>query len=137
MTSHSPIDDVKTKIPIKLKIKTQTELVSPVVICLKNGKSLSFDEREEIKKLIQDGEIVYIGRAEPWTWKLSQSKWHNPHTIKKYGQADALKNYENYVREKPELNAKKIACWCKLDKYRNQEVCHGDILKRLFNELFL
>lgn len=83
--------------------------------------------------IVQDCD-VYIGRA--WNmggWNLPQSKWHNPYTVKKYGD-QALVLYENYIRksslmnEIEELRDKRLGCWCA------PKPCHGDILIKILNE---
>lgn len=66
------------------------------------------------------------------------SIWVNPFepAYKKgeMGLATCLEKYENYVRTElwdmlPELEHKRIGCWCKLE-WR----CHGDVLLQLFKE---
>lgn len=78
---------------------------------------------------------IYIGRP---------SKWGNPFTHKQGTQAqtvvptveEAIKRYEEWVRQQPELMAslheikgKVIACWCKPGP------CHGDVLAKLADEV--
>lgn len=65
-------------------------------------------------------------------WKLPESKWHNPFSIKNYNRDIILHKYREYVLNNPELMAslhelkgKILACWCK------PEPCHGDILASL------
>ena len=78
---------------------------------------------------------VYIGRGLlAGKERFVRSKWANPYSVKRYGQAEALKRYERDVRdgplwdELPELEGKTLACWCK------PEACHGDVLLRLVEE---
>ncbi|CAF1677522.1 unnamed protein product [Adineta ricciae] len=68
---------------------------------------------------------VYIGRP---------SDWGNPFVIGKDGDRDdVIRKYRNWImrqtdllaRIKPELQGKRIACWCK------PEACHGDVLAEL------
>lgn len=87
-------------------------------------------------QVIQDCD-VYIGReCKRGGWDLEQSKWYNPFTVARYGSAEeAVRQYEAYVRTKPELMAclkelegKRLGCWCK------PRVCHGDVLIKLMRE---
>lgn len=80
---------------------------------------------------------VYIGRR--WFlggWKLEESPFHNPFPVKTYGIEKSLEKYEKYLRNSPELiemipelNGKRLGCWCKPGK------CHGDIIVKIFHEL--
>lgn len=71
---------------------------------------------------------VYIGRP---------SKWGNPFPIRKdRSREEAVRLYEKWIRNKPELLAdldelegKVLGCWCKAG-----ELCHGDVLLRLLEE---
>ena len=83
--------------------------------------------------IIQDCD-VYIGRAcNMGGWKLPQSKWHNPYSVKIYGE-NAIPLYENYIRQSPlmneieELCGKRLGCWCKPNP------CHGDVLVKILQE---
>lgn len=85
-------------------------------------------------QVIQDCDI-YIGRAcNMGGWHLPQSKWHNPYTVKEYGD-QALVLYEQYIRASPvindieELRGKHLGCWCVPDRH-----CHGEILVKILNE---
>lgn len=86
-------------------------------------------------KIIQDCD-VYIGRAiNMGGWRLSQSKWYNPFSVKEYGREECLRKYREYILSRPdllsslsELEGKTLGCWCKPDK------CHGDVLVELLNE---
>lgn len=79
---------------------------------------------------------VYIGRqCSMGGWNLSQSKWHNPFTVKEYGSAELVCiKYEQYIRSSKlindieELRGKTLGCWCK------PSPCHGDILTKILNE---
>jgi len=78
---------------------------------------------------------VYIGRANRWL-NLDGSKWQNPFVMKNEGvREEVLKQYEDYIRQRPhllnalkELDGKVLGCYCAPKK------CHGDILKKLFDE---
>lgn len=79
---------------------------------------------------------VYIGRPSKWGNPFS----HLPHAAVGLEHIvatrdDAIKKYEAWVVEQPELMAslhelkgKTLGCWCK------PQACHGDILMRLANE---
>ena len=101
------------------------ELITPRVVKIqrKNGK------------VIQDCD-TYIGRnCYMGGWKLQQSKWHNPYTVKKYGNAkNAIKLFKEYILQKPkllsdlsELYGKTLGCWC------GNNCCHGNILVELIH----
>lgn len=83
--------------------------------------------------VVQDCDI-YIGRAcNMGGWRLTQSKWHNPFTIKTHGEK-VFELYEEYIRSSPvikdieELRGKRLGCWCAPNR------CHGDILVKILNE---
>ncbi len=81
---------------------------------------------------------VYIGRAMyQGGWRLPTSKWANPFTLAKFenDRQKVITAYEAHVRSKPELLAalpelagQSLGCWCA------PELCHGDVLVKLFNE---
>ena len=83
--------------------------------------------------VVQDCD-VYIGRAcNMGGWRLPQSYWYNPYSVKQYGRDDALRRYREYVVQLPnfkerlaELGGKRLGCWC------SPEPCHGDILVELY-----
>ncbi len=87
-------------------------------------------------KIVQDC-AIYIGRVcNMGGWKLSQSKWHNPYSVKQYGRDGALDRYKTYIESNEnnllddlhELAGKRLGCWCKPNR------CHGDILRELFKK---
>ena len=86
-------------------------------------------------KIVQDSDC-YIGRrCTMGGWNLPQSKWANPYTVKEYGREEALRKYEEYVRNTPELwnkleelDSKVLGCFC------SPQPCHGDILLKLLKE---
>jgi len=104
----------------------------------------------------KNGEVVqwcqvYIGRkCTMGGWDIREdSKWANPFTVKEYGRDEALKKYEQYVRECPnlwnsleELDGKILGCWCLCEKgqeisnqeKKDKEICHGQVLLRLLKE---
>jgi hypothetical protein len=84
---------------------------------------------------------VYIGRqCFMGGWRLPQSKWFNPFTVKKSNSIeDAVHLYEVYLRDSPmllselkTLDGKTIGCWCKNNE---SDICHGDVIVKLFLEL--
>jgi hypothetical protein len=79
---------------------------------------------------------VYIGRRQ-WCGKelFDASPWANYYSVKRYGREEAIRRYEEKLRNTPELMArlpelkgKVLACWCK------PLPCHGDALVRLLEE---
>lgn len=87
-------------------------------------------------KVVQDCD-VYIGRAcNMGGWRLNQSKWHNPYSVKEYGRDNALDRYRTHIESNTnnllsdlhELGGQKLGCWCKPSR------CHGDILRELFQK---
>tara|TARA_B100001996_G_C18600215_1_gene569539 strand:- start:405 stop:701 length:297 start_codon:yes stop_codon:yes gene_type:complete len=70
-------------------------------------------------------------------WKLPQSIWANPFTVKQCGSVEkACEKYEEWIRTQPklmkrlpELKGKVLGCWCKPGP------CHGDVLVRLLDEV--
>ena len=69
-------------------------------------------------------------------WRLSQSKWYNPYSVKQYGRDGAIDRYKTYIESNEnnllndlhELAGKRLGCWCKPNR------CHGDILQELFKK---
>jgi len=95
--------------------------------------------KRQNNEVVQDCD-VYIGRAcFRGGWRLKQSKWHNPISVKKAGSAKAaVKAFDKYIRAKPELldaipelYGKRLGCWCKRT-IANE--CHGDVLVALARE---
>ena len=89
--------------------------------------------------IVQDCDL-YIGRAINYGgWNLSQSKWHNPFTIKKYGSVQKVcELYLQYIinsdlfHDLPELKGKTLGCWCEYKKNINSFHCHGAVLVQLY-----
>lgn len=95
-------------------------------------------DADEIKQIIDAGDMVYIGDNMSWVKKwyfLKASKWRNPHhKLLKKGytreqvlsmyKEDLLKN-EQLLKDLHELEGKTLACWC------SPELCHGDVLVEL------
>lgn len=112
---------------IKQKIKKESSETK--VVCLKRKNGI----------IVQDCDI-YIGRRMYMGgWRLPESKWANPFTIKNCGSAkEAIKKYREYILNKPELlkdldelKGKTLGCWC---KKKPSDPCHGDILLELIEK---
>ncbi|MGV9536585.1 DUF4326 domain-containing protein [Streptosporangium sandarakinum] len=81
---------------------------------------------------VPDG-AVYIGRAAPG---LPASPYANPFSVRQYGLAGALRRWERYLDDHPELISRAraelagrdVACWCKLPVPGLPDLCHGAIL---------
>lgn len=87
------------------------------------------------KKAIYD---VYVGRPSHFGNPFS----HKKGTLAQFHVAsveDAVREYENWVRNQPslvakikrELKDKTLGCWC---KHSGDEPCHGDVLVKIANE---
>ena len=83
---------------------------------------------------------LYIGRSEEHHGLEGavESKWHNPYLLRDYSREDSLRKYEERVRNSEELfnaigelEGLELGCWCK------PIPCHGDVLAKLFRELFI
>ena len=81
-------------------------------------------------------EFTYIGRRQ-WCGKelFEASVWANYYSVGRYGREEALRRYEETIRNTPELwerlpelKGKTLACWCA------PKLCHGDVLLRLIEE---
>ena len=80
---------------------------------------------------VSQGCDVYIGRrCTMGNWRLTDSIWANPFTVKEYGLDECLRLYWNHlasrqdlVNQLPTLAGKTIGCFCELENK-----CHGDIL---------
>lgn len=116
--------DIRSKL-IKLEKPADALPPLPTVVHLRRLKG----------KVVQDCD-VYIGRAcNMGGWRLPQSKWYNPYSVKQYGRDGALDRYRKYIEANEnnllndlhELAGKRLGCWCK------PSPCHGDILRELFS----
>lgn len=110
---------------IKLS-KSTDESSPPTVVHLRRLKG----------QIVQDCD-VYIGRAcNMGGWRLNQSKWYNPYSVKQYGRDGAIERYRTYLESNEkkllddlhELAGKRLGCWCKPAR------CHGDVLRELFKQ---
>ncbi len=101
------------------------------------AKSVSMATVVRLKRskgvVIQDCD-VYIGRKlHMGGWKLDESKWANPFTVKQCGSAEvAVEKYKEYILSRQDLlgdlnqlQGKVLGCWCK------PNICHGDVLVEL------
>lgn len=104
----------------------------PKLICLKGKRDILGPSLENAPS-----NYIYIGRnLNMGGWKLSNSKWANPFSVKQYGRIGALLRYREYVLSTPslynsisELSGKILMCWC------TPEPCHGDILIDLYKSI--
>ena len=98
-------------------------------VCLKGQRDVFGPSLERAPEwYLYIGRQMYMGG-----WKLSQSKWANPFSVKQYGRKGALEKYREYILSTPELfnalselSGKTLLCWCA------PEPCHGDILVELY-----
>jgi len=98
------------------------------------GKTAVVRIRRSKGEVVQDCD-VYIGRRLTMGgWRLSESEWANPFTVKACGsREEACRKYEAWllggrpdlVARLPELRGKTLGCWCA------PAACHGDVLARL------
>jgi len=84
----------------------------------------------------------YIGRGMFRIPGATHSEWANAYSVNEFGLAKALELYEQRLLKRADLDARLadlngcvLACWCrKHDTPASPEICHGDILVRLFRE---
>jgi hypothetical protein len=84
---------------------------------------------------------LYIGRQVQYVPATFTSKWSNPYSVSQYPNGEALRKYELYIRNRPdlinslhELKNLELGCWCVNSSTIGREVCHGQILHRLMKE---
>ena len=93
-----------------------------------------------LKEWLEDGNHVYVGRANPYVPGATQSEWANPFPVKKFGRDGCIAEFERVLREQLAvdgdkrarllaLRGKTLGCWCK------PEHCHGDVLAKVIEEL--
>ena len=77
---------------------------------------------------------VYVGRVMPGLHWTKTSIWGNPFLAATYGRTDAIRRYEEWLLQQPQLLAqlpslrgKILGCWCA------PLACHADVLLRLAN----
>ena len=127
---------VKCRVTLKNKSKADTKSVNSSTVAAMKTRVVALKRRGGV---VVQGCDIYIGRAcNMGGWRLTQSKWYNPFTIKQCGSAEkAVSRFEAYLRANPklveslsELKGKVLGCWCKKPSSPNA-VCHGDVLARL------
>ena len=103
-----------------------------ISIRAKNLRKLGY---QNLQKWLENPNHIYIGRHNHYVDGATQSKWHNPFSVKKYGRDGCISEFEKYLQknsklmnELPELYGKTLGCWCKPDG------CHGDVLVKLCQE---
>jgi hypothetical protein len=118
--------------PVSRKSHLRTNDTTKVVKIMRRGG-----------RIVQDCDI-YIGRRiTRGGWNLPQSKWHNPFprpSNSLIARREAIAKYETYIRNSPallrslpELEGRRLGCWCK----ENGAVpCHGDVLLALLRERY-
>lgn len=108
------------------------------------------EEEECVVRMRRKGGVVvqdgwYIGRRiNMGGWNLTESKYHNPFTIKNSGsREEALKKFEEYLlnnkelmKDIKELKGKSLGCWCYDSRKEKKDgyYCHGDILLHYANK---
>jgi len=121
------------------KIKTSlNECLPAVSISVEKG-----NKPKRIKMKMKGGEVVnpydvYVGRRLTMGgWKLKDSEFKNPFTVKQYGLDECLRLYKEYLNNNKQLlinlktlEGKRIGCFCEL-----KDKCHIDILIEKGEEL--
>ena len=112
-------------------------------------KNLRYRKRDGFKTFSQwydNDKNVYIGRnAGKYAQRsVKDSKWINPFLCvdfeaakEEWVGAELARSYEKYIRGNNELmnslhelEGKNLGCWCK------PGVCHGDVLVKIYNEMY-
>eukprot|EP00698_Gefionella_okellyi_P006290 TRINITY_DN15673_c0_g1_i1.p1 TRINITY_DN15673_c0_g1~~TRINITY_DN15673_c0_g1_i1.p1 ORF type:complete len:151 (+),score=11.58 TRINITY_DN15673_c0_g1_i1:23-454(+) len=77
---------------------------------------------------------VYIGRSN--RFGAPESAFANPFKVDKFGRDGCIREFEKYLRSKPELLEQVpslegcvLGCWCK------PQACHGDVLVKVIAEM--
>ena len=114
---------------------TQTTLfgksvASPRIINVKKQSLVKLGYRD-LEHWLEDSNHVYIGRTNTRVKGAIGSQWGNPYPEAKFGRAECIAKFRQYVIEFPGdklrqdlvgLKGKTLGCWCKPD------ACHGDVL---------
>jgi hypothetical protein len=87
---------------------------------------------------LKDPTHLYIGRFVHHIKGANASLLANHYSVKKFGREEALELYEKHCRETFVLlkmigtigQYTELGCWCK------PEACHGDIIVKLYRELY-
>ena len=103
---------------------------SPKLVNVKKAELLK-QNYKDFEDWIHYEDHIYIGRDMSYYVKGTyKSLWCNPFSVKKYGRAECLKLYKEYIRNDKnlynnldKLHNKTLGCWCVPEK------CHGDILQ--------
>lgn len=110
-------------------------------VCLKKGYCTDFRDVNHPEQ--GNPWDIYIGRFHSYPnshYRFHESEWHNPSTVKEYGQDGAIIRFREITA--PTLDITKLVniykkygrlrlgCWCKPD-----EECHGDVLKEYIEAL--
>lgn len=95
-----------------------------VNIRVKNLRAMGY---ASLEKWLENPDHVYIGRANHYVKGTFDSPWRNPFSVQRYGRAECIRLYKEYVLKKEDLNVedlrgKTLGCWCAPD------ACHGDVL---------
>jgi hypothetical protein len=137
----------KIKITLKVRHKESSikipEISQVTRVVDVHVKSLR-PQYENLAEWMKNPNNVYIGRKgvlilNGRRFPEKDSIWANPYTVKQYSREDALRLYEEYIREKLEndmelvqklikLKGKTLGCWC------HESACHGDVLVTLIRK---
>jgi hypothetical protein len=116
--------------PDELERKRVVEAGGSVVANVRKTKGRRADE-DLIRWAEESGCFVYIGDAVRHT-QYRRSPWFNPIKGRKTDHDRAVREYRNYILQKPdllarlsELRGKVLGCWC------YPQSCHGNILIEL------
>lgn len=89
---------------------------------------------------------IFIGSKEDkFVYHFKRSKWHNPFKVgKDHSLEESLELYEAYLRDNVELmkslnelSGKVLGCWCHSYKPSKDHPCHGDVLVKVWEEVFI
>ena len=125
---------------VKPKSNNLIQLVLPGQSDLKQTKTTRVVRIQRKGGVIVQNCDVYIGReCTMGGWTLSESKWHNPFTVRECGTVEkCVHKYREYILNNTyllnsldELEGKTLGCWC---KRKPSDPCHGDVLVELLNE---
>ena len=107
----------------------QSKLIKPVRLQLSREKGFRLKSPNGLP-------VVVVSRP---------SKWGNPFDIADYGRAFAVSRFRLWMQGVPttgfagvppkitELRGKNLACWCKLPKPGEPDICHAAVLLEIAN----
>lgn len=106
-----------------------------------NVKNLREKGYENLIEWLDEPGHVYVGRGCHYVKGADRSVWMNPFSVKKYGLDKSLELYESHVRDNLWSSLEllndytNLGCWC-VDSHSmtDQEVCHAQVLRRLYQE---